>query len=59
MWVTMASFDLLLVASILVLEWHYVIDLFGGIIVAAMAIGVTSIGSLYAQGKTAPQALST
>ena len=34
----LAVFDMLLVASILLLEWHYIIDLFAGVLVAALAV---------------------
>ena len=34
----LAVFDVLLVASILLLEWHYIIDLFAGVLVAALAV---------------------
>ena len=34
----LAVFDFSLVASILLLEWHYIIDLFAGVLVAALAV---------------------
>jgi PAP2 superfamily len=34
----LAAFDVLLVVSILLLEWHYIIDLFAGVLVAALAV---------------------
>lgn len=33
-------YDVLLIPAILLLEWHYVVDLFGGVAVAALAIAV-------------------
>jgi hypothetical protein len=36
--IILAVFDVLLVASILLLEWHYIIDLFAGVLVAALAV---------------------
>ena len=48
-------YDILLVPAILLLEWHYLADLIGGIFVAAAAIG---IGSITICGTFAWRALS-
>jgi hypothetical protein len=37
-------YDVILVPAILLLEWHYLADLVGGILVAGAAIGIASIG---------------
>ena len=39
--IALAAYDLVLVAAIVLLEWHYVTDILAGIIVAALAIAVT------------------
>jgi hypothetical protein len=41
--VTMALciYDALLIVAILLLEWHYLVDIFGGVLVAAAAIAIT------------------
>jgi PAP2 superfamily len=36
----LAVYNSLLVAAILLLEWHYVVDLFGGVLVAACAVAL-------------------
>jgi len=38
--IALAIYDVLLVAAILLLEWHYVVDVIGGFLVAAVAIAV-------------------
>jgi hypothetical protein len=38
--IILAAYDVLLVASILLLEWHYVVDLIGGVVVAGIAIAI-------------------
>jgi membrane-associated phospholipid phosphatase len=40
--VVLAVYDVLLVAAILMLEMHYVIDILAGLPVAAVAIAITS-----------------
>lgn len=45
------ALDLLLVASIVLLEWHYVVDLVGGVAVAALAILV--VGAPHQQPRLA------
>jgi len=32
------AYDILLIASILILNWHYFVDILGGIVVAAVAV---------------------
>ncbi len=39
--VALAIYDILLLAAILLLEWHYVVDILGGVIVAIAAIAVS------------------
>jgi hypothetical protein len=41
MLMALAVYDLFLTAAILFLEWHYVADILGGIVVAAIAIAIT------------------
>jgi hypothetical protein len=36
----LAAYDALLVAAILLLEWHYAVDLLGGVLVAIAAIAL-------------------
>jgi hypothetical protein len=36
--IALAAYDVLLVAAIIMLEWHYIIDIIAGVFVAAMAI---------------------
>jgi len=38
MLIFLLAYDILLVPAILLLEWHYLVDIFGGIIIAAIAI---------------------
>jgi hypothetical protein len=45
----LAAFDILLVFSIVILEWHYLLDLVGGIAVAALAIFIQSSQNVKAQ----------
>jgi hypothetical protein len=33
-------YDVVLIPAILLLEWHYVVDLLGGVVVAALAIAL-------------------
>jgi len=39
-------YNVVLIPSILLLEWHYVVDVLGGIAVASLAIAITSVRSL-------------
>jgi len=41
MLMVLCAYDCLLIVSILLLEWHYVVDLIGGIFVAGIAIWIT------------------
>ncbi len=41
----LAAYDLLLIPSILLLEWHYFLDIFGGIAVAAAVVWVVNESS--------------
>jgi PAP2 superfamily len=38
-------YDAVLIVSILLLEWHYVVDIIGGIVVAGIAIAITAAGT--------------
>jgi hypothetical protein len=46
------AYDLLLIPSILLLEWHYVVDLIGGVAVASMAIWLNERRANNATGLT-------
>ncbi len=39
----LAVYDALLIVAILFLEWHYLVDIFGGVLVAAVAIAITNL----------------
>jgi hypothetical protein len=41
MLVFLCAYDCLLIVSILLLEWHYLVDIIGGILVAGIAIAIT------------------
>jgi len=41
MLIVLGCYDLLLLGSIFLLEWHYVVDILGGILVAVIAIYIT------------------
>jgi len=41
MLIFLGAYDCLLIVSILLLEWHYVVDIIGGIFVAGIAIAIT------------------
>ena len=41
MFLALCLYDALLIVSILLLEWHYVVDIIGGVLVAAVAIAIT------------------
>jgi hypothetical protein len=51
--ITLAAYDLLLVAAIIFLEWHYLVDILAGILVAAVAILISGRGSLVASASLA------
>lgn len=40
-------YDLLLIPAIVLLEWHYVVDLLGGVMVAAAAITIVNFNQLF------------
>ncbi|HWY22001.1 MAG TPA: phosphatase PAP2 family protein [Candidatus Acidoferrum sp.] len=52
------AYDILLIPAILLLEWHYLADLIGGIFVAAAAIGLGSIriGGAFARRRRSQSA---
>jgi len=39
--IVLCAYDCLLILSILLLEWHYLVDIIGGILVAGIAIAIT------------------
>ena len=39
--IALAAYDCLLIAAVVLLEWHYVADILAGILVAALAIAIT------------------
>lgn len=39
--IALCAYDILLIVAILLLEWHYIVDLIGGALVAAIAIAIT------------------
>jgi len=41
MLIFLCAYDCLLIVSILLLEWHYLVDIIGGILVAGIAIAIT------------------
>jgi hypothetical protein len=41
------AYDLLLIPAIILLEWHYVVDLLGGVLVAAAAITIVNVDQLF------------
>jgi hypothetical protein len=38
--IVLAAYDVLLMVAIVLLEWHYIVDVFAGILVAAVAIAM-------------------
>ena len=42
MLIVLCAYDGLLIVSILLLEWHYVVDIIGGVLVAGIAIAITN-----------------
>jgi|SRR5580658_4337562 hypothetical protein len=44
MLIFLCAYDCLLIVSILLLEWHYLVDIIGGIFVAGIAIAITDNG---------------
>ncbi len=55
----LATFDIFLVVAIVLLEWHYLIDLVAGVVVAALAIQLnragTDLGFLPGHSRTNPE----
>jgi hypothetical protein len=41
MLLVLCAYDILLIGSILLLEWHYLVDIFAGVVVAGIAIVIT------------------
>ena len=52
--IVLLVFDLLMVPSILFLEWHYVVDLLAGVVVAAVAILLNRPAALIGPGNVPP-----
>lgn len=57
----LVAYDVILIPAILLLEWHYVIDLLGGVAVAVIAIllNPNSDAALTAQQSSVPKSLAT
>ena len=53
--ICLAAYDCLLIAAVVLLEWHYVADIIAGIFVAALAIAITD-GTLRRNAGPAPLA---
>ena len=45
MLIALCAYDGLLIVSILLLEWHYLVDIIGGILVAGIAIAITGMSA--------------
>jgi PAP2 superfamily len=45
MLIVLGVYDMLLIVAILLLEWHYFVDILGGIVVAAVAIAITAVST--------------
>ena len=58
--IALAAYDFFLMAAVILLEWHYVIDIIAGIFVAALAIAITAgnIRRRKAQVVPAPAGIS-
>jgi PAP2 superfamily len=57
MLLVLAGYDLLLIVAILLLEWHYFVDILAGALVAAVAIAITGVpsrGQQHAQNHPDP-----
>ena len=48
--IALCAYDALLIVSILLLEWHYVVDILGGALVAAISIAITNQSSWRGRG---------
>jgi hypothetical protein len=46
MLIVLCAYDALLIVSILLLEWHYLVDIIGGVLVAAISIAITESSTL-------------
>ena len=55
--IALALYDLILIPAILLLEWHYVVDLFGGVLVAAAAITLNGGQIFHFRRKASPPVL--
>jgi hypothetical protein len=51
--IVLATYDILLLAAILLLEWHYVVDILAGVLVAGLAILLMNTVSLGRQSNPA------
>jgi PAP2 superfamily len=52
--IALCAYDALLIVAILLLEWHYLVDILGGILVAGLAIAITDGSALRAIRSSAP-----
>jgi hypothetical protein len=50
----LAAYDVLLLAAIVLLEWHYVVDIIAGVLVACVAIAVVDGGELWSWIRSRP-----
>jgi hypothetical protein len=50
----LVAYDVLLVPAILLLEWHYVVDIFGGVAIAAVAIALNRQSKTHILGWPSP-----
>ncbi len=50
----LAAYDVLLLAAIVLLEWHYVVDIIAGVLVAGLAIAVVDGGELWSWIRSRP-----
>jgi hypothetical protein len=46
MLVALCAYDVLLIVAILFLQWHYLVDILGGVLVAGLAIVITDGSNL-------------
>jgi hypothetical protein len=51
--IALCAYDSLLIVSILLLEWHYIVDIIGGALVGAVAIAITD-GGVWSKAVVGP-----
>lgn len=47
--IVLCAYDALLIVSILLLEWHYLVDIIGGVLVAGVSIAITEGSALWSR----------